>query len=250
MAHYIHDEKNNRIEGLSKEETYALLAAAIQQGQLPSVDEDTAFVTMFKSIVDGKAYKMAFCTQTQYNELETNNLLEADALYIITNDATYDDIETAIENINDTLDWVVEHINTGIRQNITSISCAFDFSSWQTYSQSYTNGSTISQLSLNFSNAGAVNILPPNSNTSIAEAKIEYVSGDSGYIQYNLQTISASGSTISFNAVNISGSSIYGLGATSSSLVTKTTTFRLYVKDIYGTEFTQEFTVSYKVIGT
>ena len=53
MTHYIHDEKNNRIEGMSKEEIYALLAAAIQEGQLPSVDEDTAFVTMIKSIVDG-----------------------------------------------------------------------------------------------------------------------------------------------------------------------------------------------------
>ena len=105
MAHYIHDEKNNRIEGMSKEEIYALLAAAIQSGELPSVDEDTAFVTMFKSIVDGKTYKMAFCTQAQYNELKDNNELVADAYYIITDDTSYNDliqyIATVLRALND-----------------------------------------------------------------------------------------------------------------------------------------------------
>jgi len=105
MAHYIHDEKNNRIEGMSKEEIYALLAAAIQSGELPSVDEDTAFVTMFKSIVDGKTYKMAFCTQAQYNELKDNNELVADAYYIITDDTSYNDliqyIATVLSALND-----------------------------------------------------------------------------------------------------------------------------------------------------
>ena len=105
MAHYIHDEKNNRIECMSKEEIYALLAAAIQSGELPSVDEDTAFVTMFKSIVDGKTYKMAFCTQAQYNELKDNNELVADAYYIITDDTSYNDliqyIATVLRALND-----------------------------------------------------------------------------------------------------------------------------------------------------
>lgn len=107
MTHYIHDEKNNRIEGLSKEEIYALLAAAIQQGQLPSVDADTAFVTMFKSIVDGQTYKMGFCTQAQYNAMEAGGTLEANALYIITDDTSYDDIITYIDNIKaDLLDAI------------------------------------------------------------------------------------------------------------------------------------------------
>ena len=99
MAHYVHDEKNNRIEALSKEETYALLAEAIQEGELPSVDEDTAFVTMFKSIVDGKAYKMGFCTQAQYNQLEAQGLLVADAYYIITDDTTLEDILAEIPTL-------------------------------------------------------------------------------------------------------------------------------------------------------
>jgi len=116
MAHYIHDDKNNRIEGMSKEEIYALLAAAIQQGQLPSVDDDTAFVTMFKSIVDGKTYKMGFCTQAQYNELEAEGLLEVDTYYIITDDTTYDDLVNVIDGVNtslnDALIAIANQLNT------------------------------------------------------------------------------------------------------------------------------------------
>lgn len=113
MAHYAHDENNNRIETLSKEEVYALLAAAIQQGQLPSVDEDTAFVTMIKSIVDGKPYKIGFCTQAQYNELAAQGLLEADALYVITDDETYDDIETALTNLSNDIDVLQTALTNG-----------------------------------------------------------------------------------------------------------------------------------------
>ena len=96
MPKYVHDENNNRIEALSKEEVYALLAAAIQQGELPQVPQDTAFVTMIKSIVDGKAYKQAFCTQAQYNDLKASDLLELDTLYYIIDDTTAADINTAI----------------------------------------------------------------------------------------------------------------------------------------------------------
>lgn len=91
MAHYIHDEKNNRIEGLSKEEIYALIDEVIESGELPT-DLQAAFVTAFKSIVDGNAYKMGFCTQAQYNELVANDELETNALYIITDDSSYDDL--------------------------------------------------------------------------------------------------------------------------------------------------------------
>ena len=117
MTHYIHDEKNNRIEGMSKEEIYALLAEAIQTGQLPSVDEDTAFVTMFKSIVDGKTYKMAFCTQAQYNQLEAQGLLVADAYYIITDDETYDDLISYIDNKETSL---LENISTKVPINFNN----------------------------------------------------------------------------------------------------------------------------------
>lgn len=100
MPKYVHDDYNNRIEALSKEDVYALLAAAIQQGQLPSVAADTAFVTMLKSIVDGQAYKIGLCTQAQYNELQAEGELQANALYIVTDDETYDDLVQAINDLS------------------------------------------------------------------------------------------------------------------------------------------------------
>ena len=99
MAHYIHDEKNNRIEGLSKEEIYALIDEVIASGELPT-DTQTAFVTALKSIVDGNAYKIGFCTQAEYNQLEAQGLLEANAFYIITDDETEQDLEAAIEDLD------------------------------------------------------------------------------------------------------------------------------------------------------
>lgn len=97
MAKYVHDDLNNRIESMSKEEIYALIDAVIESGELPTELQE-AFVTAFKSIVDGKAYKMAFCTQAEYNELEAQGELVADALYIITDDSSYDDLVELINN--------------------------------------------------------------------------------------------------------------------------------------------------------
>lgn len=99
MAFYAYDDLNNRVETLSKEEIYALLAAAIQQGQLPQIDQNTAFVTMIKSIVDGKAYKQAYCTQAQYNELVAAGTVQADTSYIITDDDSYNELVNAINNL-------------------------------------------------------------------------------------------------------------------------------------------------------
>ena len=91
MAKYVHDDLNNRIESMSKEEIYALIDEVIESGELPT-DVQAAFVTALKSIVDGKAYKIGFCTAAQYNELVAQGQLQEDALYIITDDSTYDDI--------------------------------------------------------------------------------------------------------------------------------------------------------------
>ena len=246
MTHYIHDELNNRIEGMSKEEIYALIDQVIASGELPT-DAQTAFVTALKSIVDGNAYKIGFCTQAEYNQLEAQGLLEQNAYYFITDDETEQDLEDAIATINTTLEWVVEHINAGIKNNITNINCAFDFSSWENSTSSYISDSTMYDLNLKSSNNNQVNIFPAGSNTSIAEATIEQISGDSGYIGYTLDAIGTAASSISFTAKNISSGSIYGLAATGASLVTKSTTFRITVKDVYNTVLTKEFTVSYKV---
>ena len=96
MAYYVRDNNNNLIEGLSKEEIYALLDEAIRTGQLPSVDDETAFVTKLKCSVTGVASSVAFITEAKYNELRTGGLLKPNTLYFITDDTTEDTLENAI----------------------------------------------------------------------------------------------------------------------------------------------------------
>lgn len=96
MGYYVRDNNNNLIEGLSKEEIYALLDEAIRTGQLPSVDDETAFVTKLKCSVTGVASSVAFITQAKYNELRTGGLLKANTLYFITDDTTEETLENAI----------------------------------------------------------------------------------------------------------------------------------------------------------
>lgn len=104
MIHGYNDTNKNKVEVLSKEEVYALLAEAIQEGQLPVVPQATAFVTMIKSIVDGRAYKIGFCTQATYNELVAQGELETNALYVITDDDTYDELEATITQLEENVE--------------------------------------------------------------------------------------------------------------------------------------------------
>lgn len=94
---YLHDDNKNRIEGLSKEEIYNFVSESLQHGQVIPAAEDTAFVTMIKSVVDDRTYQIAFCTQAKYNELENAGEIIADCLYVITDDSTYDDLVDVIE---------------------------------------------------------------------------------------------------------------------------------------------------------
>lgn len=98
MAYYAHDDNNNRIETLSKEEIYALIDEVIQGGELPS-DIQEAFVTKLKSIVDGGTYKVGFCTQAQYNDLVSQGLVEPNAYYFITDDTTEEDFINLIRQV-------------------------------------------------------------------------------------------------------------------------------------------------------
>lgn len=153
-------------------------------------------------------------------------------------------LNAALENVA----YLKKIVDLGTKNALTSVECAFDFSYWGSYSDGYSPSSSyMGYLSLNstFTNS-PVNILPAGSNTSIAEAYIERISGDAGYVQYNLKTILTNQNYIQFDAKNISNVYIYGLGKTGN-YTTKTTTFRLHVIDVYGNHFTKSFSISYKV---
>lgn len=107
MGYFLHDEKHNRIEGLSKEQIYDVLAAAIQSGELP-LNPDQAFITQIKSDVDNKTYKIAFCTNAKYLELKAAGELIEDCLYIITDEDPYTDLANAIDSLQANVTYIIE----------------------------------------------------------------------------------------------------------------------------------------------
>lgn len=103
MAHYVHDDLNNRVVAYSAQEFLNVLAQAIEDGDLDDITADSAFITMIKSVTDNTTYKIGFCTQAVYNELEAQGQLESNTLYFITDDSSYGDLETAISNLASTV---------------------------------------------------------------------------------------------------------------------------------------------------
>ena len=160
-------------------------------------------------------------------------------------DVLAEHLNAALENVA----YLKKIVDLGTKNALTSIECAFDFSYWASYSDGYSPTSDymgyLSLLATTFTRS-PVNILPAGSNTSIAEAYIERISGDDGYVQYDLRPILTNQNYIQFDAKNISNDYIYGLARTGS-YTTKTTTFRLHVIDVYGNHFTKSFSISYKV---
>lgn len=252
MKHIIDDQDKNKYEAYTKEEVLEVIQEAISSGELP--EEINGLVLTFKNPVDNEGYKIAFCTQAKYNELEAGGQLEVNCYYYITDDSTFDDWNTIITDLQtdfeELRDEVEEAIETGLRYRVTSIECACDFTQWNNSSNSVSSGNELNYASLrNYgtSTTNRVNILPAGANSSIAEARVDYVSGDNGYIDYQLQTIVAANSYIEFKAMNVSNVSIFP-PSYSTSATARSTTFRIYVKDIYGTEFTKEFTINYKAV--
>ncbi len=217
---FVHDENHNRIEALSKEEIYALLNEAIQEGQLPVLDQDTAFVTMIKSIIDGKAYKIGFCTQAVYNQLEAAEQLEADCLYIITDDASYEELEQAISDLQDetaSLESDIGLLQTRVArlENTPQILESTEQSEYKTASSIYITsinegleilvrfsywGSTTTwhEMTLNVNNAGAKTItangttITPNDSAVWASGdlvKLRYEKKGSGYVRNVVENI-------------------------------------------------------------
>lgn len=205
-------------------------------------------------------------TQAEYDALEEAGELIPNCYYIITDDTSYTDLVERIDNMAGDVEDVVEEfeasmeirmeaveeaVRTGLRMSLTNIVCACDFTNWNNLSTgSISSGSEIDYISLRNTTYtdNRVNILPAGTITSVAEAKVEYVSGDSGYIEYQLQAISGNANYIEFKAMNISSGLIYPPLSEQYAPTNKETTFRIYVKDIYDNEFTKEFTVNYKAV--
>lgn len=117
---FVHDENHNRHEALDKQEVYNVLAAAIQSGELP-LNPDEAFITQIKSEVDGKTYKIAFCTNAKYLELKAASELIEDCLYIITDEDPYTDLANAIDSLQANVTYIIEPTLTNYGTRITAL---------------------------------------------------------------------------------------------------------------------------------
>ena len=252
MKHIIDDQDKNKYEAYTKEEVLEVIQEAISSGELP--EEINGLVLTFKNPVDNEGYKIAFCTEAKYSELEQGGQLEVNCYYFITDDSTFEDWNEIITDLQEDYEVFKQEvrtaIDTGLRLKLTSIECACNFAYWDGLTTDYASGANIPSLQLKNNTTygnNQVNILPSGCNGSIAEARVEYVSGDDGYIGYSLDSISDSVSYISFTASNISNTRIYAPSSTGSQ-PSRSTTFRIYVKDIYNNEFTKEFTINYKAM--
>lgn len=243
MKYYLLDENKNLIEGFDKEGFLALLEQAIEQGTLENIDEDSAVASKIRSVLNGTTHHIEFITQAQYNQLVADEELVANTWYFITDDTSYDELLEQVGVLQDKCDELEEHVQTGLRFNITSISCACDFRYWDNYG---TSGSP-NKSCLNLENhatygQNAVNIFPLDTINSIAEASVDFVSGDEGYMRYDLNPISDENPYITFKLTALQ---VFNPPQNSSGVL-KSATFKIHVRDIYGNVYEKEFTISFK----
>lgn len=92
---YVMCGSNCKYPAYTAEEVLALLQQAIDNKSLEGIVSDTGFITKLKEKNSNKAIQLWIGTQAQYNALETK---PQDTLCIFTDDSTYADLETVVEN--------------------------------------------------------------------------------------------------------------------------------------------------------
>lgn len=107
MKHVIDDTTKNKFEALDKSEVLAAIQQIIEQGEIPQELMNGVALTL-RNPIDNQDYKIAFCTQAKYNELEAGGQLETNCYYFITDDNSYDvmveEINGAIEDFQTEID--------------------------------------------------------------------------------------------------------------------------------------------------
>lgn len=96
-------EANCKFETMTKEQILAAIAQAAETGLV--VDPDAGFISKVKEANEGKYVTFWVGTQAQYNALSS---VEANCLYIITDDTTKEDFEKFAANIQQTAEAAAE----------------------------------------------------------------------------------------------------------------------------------------------
>lgn len=81
-------------DGMTKEEVITAIQQIIETGEVH--DLDTGFVTTLKEIAHGLGFRVWLGTTAEFNALQAGGLLEANVLYIRTDDTSAQDIRSAI----------------------------------------------------------------------------------------------------------------------------------------------------------
>ena len=192
---YVVDKNKNLVEGLSKEETYDLLAKAINDKTLPDINTDSAFITQIKDSVTGYSHKVAFVTQAKYNELKNAGSLISNCLYYIVDDSTEADIESAI---NQAKEEAIASANATTSEKLTK---KLDKGEWMEYPFNYVKDTDIDVL-----------ISPLDYGTYIAEILEKAPTGGSATISlgvFHIYNYNGVPSTASVGGRVLSQSNVY-----------------------------------------
>lgn len=99
---YVFNGGRNIFESLTKEEILAAIVEAVETHEI--TDVDTGFITTIKEMNSGRGLKFWLGTTAQYNALPVK---DDETFYILTDDSELNDIDAAIQSLNDRLDATI-----------------------------------------------------------------------------------------------------------------------------------------------
>lgn len=105
---YVICDANCKFEGMTKEQIYAAILQAVNEGTISNID--SGFVQTIKTI-NGKGLKFFVGTQAEYEALTDED--KENLFAIITNDTTKEGIIQAITNLQNDLKKLIEQLENG-----------------------------------------------------------------------------------------------------------------------------------------
>lgn len=251
---YVLDAGANQYEAMTKEQIITAITQAVNDGTISNID--AGFITKIQEMNKKGVLKWWVGTQAEFNALGTK---DADTLYLFTDDPLYQDLLDAIDELTERVNDLATLVEQGglNRPAITQTQFVnFDYletTNYWRYDGNSNKGEDMLSIMIVPNGDDDARILCIPSTKSLASATCEKVSGDDGYITYDYQgteDIEDSG----YGQVKFKFRAIKPcIGTTwddthQDFIVTKSTTFRITITDIYGHQFVSpDFTINYKV---
>lgn len=115
MSNYAINDNKEKVEVYTKEEILSIIEQIIEDQSLAGITADSGFITKLKNYLDNTTYKIAFCTQAEYDALVQAGTVLTNCYYFITDDDTIEQLEALvntleahINDLDDTLGKVVD----------------------------------------------------------------------------------------------------------------------------------------------